>query len=331
MVLLSIGNLERLIGEGVFRDSRVGTAIRANDTTDIWGARHGSYKSHPSLPHRSALIEHAHVRAPGDRAGHAAGADRPRPVLDHLHERRRARPGRRRALPRVPHRGRALGLQAFSRGLQPQCRQRQAEPRRDRRVRQRQHRARDRRRAAGLPAAVPEDRLQRPEGAGRACRLRPEHHRRHPGRRRRHDARHLRAARRGAARRRPPRAVRAQDQPRRGPARAGRADEAAGRRRDRAGGRGARLSRRSRQERHAALAPARGRSAKSPRTCCADASRVSPQARYRLPAGAQPRAPGAAAGRRARAPRRRSAGRRRARPGRARSRARRGACALGRP
>ena len=59
MVLLSIGNLERLVGEGVFRDSRVGTAIRANDTTDIWGARGSVYKSHPSLPHRSALIEHA--------------------------------------------------------------------------------------------------------------------------------------------------------------------------------------------------------------------------------------------------------------------------------
>jgi hypothetical protein len=59
MVLLSIGSLERLVDEGVFRDSRVGTAIRANDTTDIWGARGGVYKSQPSLPHRSALIEHA--------------------------------------------------------------------------------------------------------------------------------------------------------------------------------------------------------------------------------------------------------------------------------
>src|ERR687891_1945998 len=59
MVLLSIGNLERLVAEGVFRDSRVGTAIRANDTTDIWGARGSIYKSQPSLPHRSALIEHA--------------------------------------------------------------------------------------------------------------------------------------------------------------------------------------------------------------------------------------------------------------------------------
>jgi hypothetical protein len=59
MVLLSIGNLERLVEEGVFRGSRVGTAIRANDTTDIWGARGSTYKSRPSLPYRTALIEHA--------------------------------------------------------------------------------------------------------------------------------------------------------------------------------------------------------------------------------------------------------------------------------
>ncbi|HET6468951.1 MAG TPA: hypothetical protein VFG43_11295, partial [Geminicoccaceae bacterium] len=59
LMLLSVSNLERLVRKGVFQGSRVGTAIRANDTTDIWGARHGVYKSRPSLPHRSALIEHA--------------------------------------------------------------------------------------------------------------------------------------------------------------------------------------------------------------------------------------------------------------------------------
>ncbi len=59
LMLLSVSNLERLVREGVFRDSRIGTAIRANDTTDIWGARHGVYKDRPSLPNRSALIEHA--------------------------------------------------------------------------------------------------------------------------------------------------------------------------------------------------------------------------------------------------------------------------------
>jgi hypothetical protein len=59
LMLLSIGNLERLVRAKVFEGSRVGTAIRANDTTDIWGTRHSVYKDQPSLPHRSALIEHA--------------------------------------------------------------------------------------------------------------------------------------------------------------------------------------------------------------------------------------------------------------------------------
>jgi DhnA family fructose-bisphosphate aldolase class Ia len=59
MMLLSLGNLDRLNAGGVFSGSRMGTAIRANDTTDIWGARHSRYKEQPSVPHRTALVEHA--------------------------------------------------------------------------------------------------------------------------------------------------------------------------------------------------------------------------------------------------------------------------------
>lgn len=59
MMLTSVANLEVLVESGVFRGSRVGTAIRANDTTDIWSARHSSYKATPSLPHRTAHIPHA--------------------------------------------------------------------------------------------------------------------------------------------------------------------------------------------------------------------------------------------------------------------------------
>ena len=150
MVLLSVANLERLVGEGVFRDSRVGTAIRANDTTDIWGARGGRLQEPPLAAAPLGADRARDVRPPGHLARHAARADRPRPVLDHLHERRRDRPGGRQQLPRVPDRGRTLGLQALPRGVQPQCRRRQAEPGRDRRVRQRQHRARDRGGAAGV-------------------------------------------------------------------------------------------------------------------------------------------------------------------------------------
>jgi hypothetical protein len=59
MMLLSVGNLDRLLARGVFEGSKMATAIRANDTTDIWGARHSRYKEQPSVPHRTALIEHA--------------------------------------------------------------------------------------------------------------------------------------------------------------------------------------------------------------------------------------------------------------------------------
>ncbi len=46
------------IREGLFRDSPVTPAARANDTTDIWAVRHGSYAREPSRPFRSASIDH---------------------------------------------------------------------------------------------------------------------------------------------------------------------------------------------------------------------------------------------------------------------------------
>lgn len=59
LMLVSVSNLDLLVREGLFRGSKVGTAIRANDTTDIWSVRHGTYRDSPSLPQRTALIEHA--------------------------------------------------------------------------------------------------------------------------------------------------------------------------------------------------------------------------------------------------------------------------------
>jgi len=46
------------IREGLFRDSPVTPAARANDTTDVWAARHGSYTRAPAQPFRSASIDH---------------------------------------------------------------------------------------------------------------------------------------------------------------------------------------------------------------------------------------------------------------------------------
>jgi hypothetical protein len=58
LMLLSVSNLELLQREGVFAESRVGTAIRANDTTDIWGVRHGTYAATASRPFRTAPVPH---------------------------------------------------------------------------------------------------------------------------------------------------------------------------------------------------------------------------------------------------------------------------------
>ena len=45
------------IREGLFRGTPVTPAARANDTTDVWAARHGSYMKRPAQPFRSASID----------------------------------------------------------------------------------------------------------------------------------------------------------------------------------------------------------------------------------------------------------------------------------
>ena len=57
VMLVSASNLERLKEEGVFQGSAVKPAIRANDTTDVWVVRGGTYHGHPSRPFRSASLE----------------------------------------------------------------------------------------------------------------------------------------------------------------------------------------------------------------------------------------------------------------------------------
>jgi hypothetical protein len=58
LVLMSVSNLETLTREGLFVGSKVATAVRANDTSDIWGPRHGRYGQSASLPFRTAHIPH---------------------------------------------------------------------------------------------------------------------------------------------------------------------------------------------------------------------------------------------------------------------------------
>src|SRR5712675_1190201 len=45
------------IKDGLFRDSEVTPAARANDTTDVWAVRHGCYTGEPAQPFRTASID----------------------------------------------------------------------------------------------------------------------------------------------------------------------------------------------------------------------------------------------------------------------------------
>jgi len=68
IMLASVSNIERLTKRGVFKDSAVKPAIRANETSDVWGMRGSSYKSRASRPFRTASL--SRVRS---------GAARPNP------------------------------------------------------------------------------------------------------------------------------------------------------------------------------------------------------------------------------------------------------------
>ncbi len=59
IVLMSAYVNEQLtIKEGLFGQSRVTPAARANDATDVWAVRHGCYTKEPAQPFRSASIDH---------------------------------------------------------------------------------------------------------------------------------------------------------------------------------------------------------------------------------------------------------------------------------
>ena len=58
IMLMSASVNERLtIQEGLFRNSPITPAARANDTSDVWAIRHGNYLREPAQPFRSASID----------------------------------------------------------------------------------------------------------------------------------------------------------------------------------------------------------------------------------------------------------------------------------
>lgn len=59
IVLMSASVNEQLaIQEGLFKNSPVTPAARANDATDVWAVRNGRYLGEPARPFRSASIDH---------------------------------------------------------------------------------------------------------------------------------------------------------------------------------------------------------------------------------------------------------------------------------
>src|ERR1700683_2521595 len=58
MLMSAYVNEQLTIKEGLFKDSPVTPAARANDTTDVWAVRHGCYTKEPAQTFRSATIDH---------------------------------------------------------------------------------------------------------------------------------------------------------------------------------------------------------------------------------------------------------------------------------
>jgi hypothetical protein len=58
MLMSASVNEQLTIKEGLFRESHVTPAARANDATDVWAVRHGSYLQAAAQPFRSATIDH---------------------------------------------------------------------------------------------------------------------------------------------------------------------------------------------------------------------------------------------------------------------------------
>lgn len=58
MLMSAYVNEQLTIQEGLFQNSPITPAARANDTTDVWAVRHGCYTREPSQPFRSAAIDH---------------------------------------------------------------------------------------------------------------------------------------------------------------------------------------------------------------------------------------------------------------------------------
>jgi len=76
MLMSAYVNEQLTIKEGLFRDSHVTPAARANDASDVWAVRHGCYTTEPVQPFRSASIDHIQCgKIECERGGEISGAN----------------------------------------------------------------------------------------------------------------------------------------------------------------------------------------------------------------------------------------------------------------
>src|SRR3954464_534714 len=75
MLMSAYVNEQLTIKEGLFRNSHVTPAARANDTTDVWAVRHGCYTREPVQTFRSASIDHIQCGKIECETGEVPGAN----------------------------------------------------------------------------------------------------------------------------------------------------------------------------------------------------------------------------------------------------------------
>jgi DhnA family fructose-bisphosphate aldolase class Ia len=63
IMLVSLSSAEVLTAQGAFAKTDITTAVRLNDTSDIWQARGGTYPKSPAVPFRTARLDRARTVA----------------------------------------------------------------------------------------------------------------------------------------------------------------------------------------------------------------------------------------------------------------------------
>ena len=183
IMLVSASNLELLTEAGAFKGSAVKPAFRANDTTDIWGARPNGYgKLGPSRPFRTPVLKDVAKAGLSDLGLYSVTF-----VNDIEADLRSLE-----AFAAFREDAAANGIKYFLEVFNPNV-DSGIPPEADRQLRERQPGALPVRRSEGQAPAIPQIPVQRAEGAGGTRHLRSAARRRRPRRRRRHQPRHLRA------------------------------------------------------------------------------------------------------------------------------------------